>query len=66
MACLQRLVAAIAKGRVLGVLAVTEPDFFCLRQIELLRAHSAAFVVAIAQGLVAAQTTGTPPVVSSR
>jgi hypothetical protein len=60
------LVAAIAEGRVLGVLAVTQPDLLRLGQVELLRPQAAAFVAAIAHGLVPAQTTGAPPVVARR
>jgi len=46
------------------VLAVAQPDFLGLGQVELLRAESAAFVAAVAHGLVAAQAAGAPPMVS--
>ena len=56
--------AAVAERRVLGLLAVAEPDLLRLRQVELLRAKTGALVAAIAVRLVTAQATGTPPVVS--
>jgi hypothetical protein len=62
----ERLVAAIAERRVLGLLAVAQPDLLGLRQIELLRAKTGAFMAAVAVWLMAAQAAGTPPVVSSR
>ena len=65
-ACLQRLVAAVAEGRVLGVLAVAQPDLLGLREGEFLRPKSSALVAAIAVRLVPAQATCTPPVVSGR
>jgi hypothetical protein len=59
-------VAAIAEGRVFGVLAVAEPDLLGFGEIELLRAETAAFVAAIAHGLMTAQTAGAPPVIAGR
>ena len=58
--------AAVAEGRVLGLLAVAEPDFLRFRQRELLRAEARAFVAAVAARLMAAQAAGAPPVVSGR
>ena len=60
----ERLVAAVAEGRVLGLFAVAQPDLLRLRQVELLRAKTGALVTAIAVGLVPTQAAGTPPVVS--
>jgi len=58
-------VAAIAERRVLGLLAVAQPDLLRLGQIELLWAQSAAFVAAVAHRLMSAQAAGAPPVVTS-
>ena len=60
----QRLVAAIAEGRVFGLLAVAEPDLLFLLQGELLRPEAGAFVAAITHRLVAAESAGAPPVIS--
>ena len=57
--------AAVAEGRVLGLLAVAEPDLLRFGQRELLRAEARAFVAAVAARLMAAQAAGAPPVVSS-
>ena len=56
--------AAVAEGRVLRVLAVAQPDLLFLRQRELFRPKAGALVIAIAERLMAAQATGTPPVVT--
>ena len=55
---------AIAEGRVLAVLAVAEPDFLLFCQSEFLGAEACAFVIPITHGLVTAQSTGAPPVIS--
>lgn len=60
----ERLVAAIAERRVLGLLAVAQPDLLGLGQIEFLWAQSTAFVAAVAHRLMSAQTAGAPPMVS--
>jgi hypothetical protein len=46
------------------LLAIAEPDLLLFLQGELLRAKAGAFVAAIAHGLVTAEATGAPPVVS--
>ena len=48
----------------MGVLAVAEPDLLFLVEGEFFRAEAGAFVGAVTQGLVAAVSTGAPPVVS--
>ena len=55
---------SIAEGRVLAVLAVAEPDFLLFCQGEFLGTKACAFVIPVAHGLVAAQSTGAPPMVS--
>lgn len=62
----ERFVAAVAERRVLGLLAVAQPDFLRLGQVELLRAKTGALVAAVTIRLMPAQAAGAPPVVSSR
>jgi hypothetical protein len=46
------------------VLAVAEPDFLFLGQGEFFRTEAAALVGAVTEGLVAAESAGTPPVIT--
>ncbi len=59
---LQRLVAAVAQGAGLGLLAAAEIHGFGFRGFVLLRRERPAFVRAVAKGLVLALTARTPPV----
>ncbi len=54
----------ITEGRVLAVFAVAKPDFLLFRQGEFLGAKACAFVISVTHGLVTAQSTGAPPVIS--
>jgi hypothetical protein len=58
-------VRAITVGTVSCSFAVTEPDFFVLGQGKLQWPLPSAFVGTITEGLMSAETTGAPPVVSS-
>jgi hypothetical protein len=58
-------VRSVAEGWVFAVLAVAEPHFLGLREGELLGSQAGAFVGAVTHGLVTAETTCTPPMVSS-
>lgn len=60
----QGFVTAVAKGWVLRVLAVAQPNLLFFRQRKLLRAKAGTLVGTIAQRLVSAQATGTPPVIT--
>jgi hypothetical protein len=55
---------AIAKWRVLAVLAVAQPDFLLLGQAEFFGSKACAFVGTITHGLVTTESAGTPPVIT--